>query len=81
MDASFGIYYDRLGGNRMFIDSLFTALIDALANAFPHHFDELGGSVYSVATDGRSRLVIHDAITIGRPLLSWGRCIQATGQL
>ena len=48
----------------MFIDSLFTALIDALANAFPHHVNELGGRVYSVATDGRSRLVIHDASTI-----------------
>lgn len=80
-DANFVIYYDKLGGNRLYINSLFTAFLDALANASPNDVDELGGSVNSISPDGRSRLVILDASTTGRPVLTWGRCIQALGQL
>ena len=80
-DVDFVIYYNKLGGNKIYIESLFTAFLDALANASPNDVDELGASVHSFGTDGESRLVIVDASTTGHPLLTWGRCIQAIGQL
>ena len=80
-DANFVIYYNKLGGNKVYIDDLFTAFIDALANASPNDVDNLGASVNSLAYNGQARLVILDAGATGRPLLTWGRCIQAIGQL
>lgn len=80
-DANFVIYYDKLGGKRVYIDDLFTAFIDALANASPNDVDTLGASVNSLAYNGQARLVILDAGATGHPLLTWGRCIQAIGQL
>ena len=88
LDANFVIDYNKFDGNRIYIDSLFTAsinppLIDpnnAIANASPNNVDELGGSVNSLNYDGRSRLVVVDAGAIVRPILTWGRCIQAIGQ-
>ncbi|CAF9922918.1 hypothetical protein IMSHALPRED_005799 [Imshaugia aleurites] len=46
-DVNFVIYYNKLGGNRIYIETLFTAFLDALANASPNDVDELGASVYS----------------------------------
>lgn len=80
-DVNFVIHYDKIGANRIYYDNMFTAFIDALANASPNDVDELGGSVNSVGHDGHARLVILDAGTTERPVLTWGRCIQAIAQL
>ncbi|KAI4274021.1 MAG: hypothetical protein LQ337_004226, partial [Flavoplaca oasis] len=74
-DPTFIIHYQRqpLGTQPIYIDSLFTTFISALGDLAPHDTNELGARVNSVGYDRSTRLVILDAGTQERPLLSYGR--------
>ncbi|KAL8879782.1 MAG: hypothetical protein Q9192_008162 [Flavoplaca navasiana] len=82
-DPTFIIHYQRQppGTQPIYIDSLFTTLISALADLAPHDSNELGARVNSVGYDRSTRFVILDAGTPERPLLSYGRCVHALAQL
>ncbi|KAI4281722.1 MAG: hypothetical protein L6R38_003472 [Xanthoria sp. 2 TBL-2021] len=82
-DAKFVIRYERqpAGTGQIFVDSLFTTFTEALVDLAPHHANELGARVNSVGYDRSTRLIILDAGTAERPLLSYGRCVQAIGQV
>ncbi|KAL8846864.1 MAG: hypothetical protein Q9221_008063 [Calogaya cf. arnoldii] len=82
-DPKFVIRYERQppGSGIIYVASLFTTFTEALVDLAPHPATELGACVNSVGYDRSTRLVILPAGTAERPLLSYGRCVQALGQL
>ncbi|KAL8998133.1 MAG: hypothetical protein Q9169_002754 [Polycauliona sp. 2 TL-2023] len=82
-DPDFVIHYTRkpVGTEHIYVDSLFTTFTEALVNLAPHRGEELGASVNTVGYERSTRLVVLDAGTAERPLLSYGRCTQALGQI
>ena len=82
-DTKFVIRYERqpAGTRQIYVDSLFTTFTEALADLAPHDANELGARVNSAGYDRSTRLVVLDAGTADRPLLSYGRCVQALGQV
>ncbi|KAL8734993.1 MAG: hypothetical protein Q9166_001118 [cf. Caloplaca sp. 2 TL-2023] len=80
-DPNFIVHYESRPGALLYVDSLFTAFGDALANAAPYDTETLGARISGLGYDRQSRLEIFDAGTVERPLLSWARGVQAIGQI
>ena len=80
-DFNFVIHYSMHGGDRIYINDLFTTFIDAMANGAPHEPGELGAQIDSVSITHQSRLLIRDAGGTTHPKLSWERGLQAVGEL
>ncbi|KAL8672304.1 MAG: hypothetical protein Q9168_003220 [Polycauliona sp. 1 TL-2023] len=82
-DPGFIIRYTRspAGTETIYIDNLFTTFTEALADLAPHDANELGAGVNTVGYERLTKLVILDAGRGGQKLLSYGRCIQALGQI